>query len=100
MTSRDSMLVAMAHGQRHLAIFSVASRIARGDISAMQKLRTYLAEKGVTQRAFATDLGISQSHLNDIMTRRRTPSLMLALEIARVTDGAVPPESWAEEAET
>ena len=60
----------------------------------MEKLREYLCNAGVTQRAFAETVGLSRSHLNEIISGRKRPSLDLAFAIARATSGTVSVEAW------
>lgn len=60
----------------------------------MEKLRAYLCSAGVTQRSFADAVGLSRSHLNEIISGRKRPSLDLAFAIARATSGAVTVDAW------
>ena len=57
----------------------------------------YLADCGPaapSRRALAGRLGISRSHLSEIVTGAKRPSLELATRIERLTDGAVPVNQW------
>jgi transcriptional regulator with XRE-family HTH domain len=44
--------------------------------------------------AWAERLGISRSYLSDLLNRKKTPSLELAVRIQNLTGGAVPASSW------
>lgn len=55
----------------------------------MQALSEYLEGNAITQKAFAQTIGISKSFLNDIVKRRRTPGLDVALRIRDATGGNV-----------
>lgn len=63
----------------------------------MSTLSTYLKANGVTQEAFAEQIGVSQAHIAKICGVKK-PSLAVALRIERATDGAVPASSWIQEA--
>lgn len=68
------------------------------------KLYLYLkerkkADKGFTRRQAAVALNISPEHLSNLTSRSRTnkgtlPSLALAVEIEKYTDGVVCPKDW------
>lgn len=60
----------------------------------MMDLKTYLADKGITQRAFAEKTGLSPSFINEMAQGTKEPGLDTAQIIARVTDGAVPLNAW------
>ena len=60
----------------------------------MDRIRAYLTETGRTQRALAAQLGISPSHLSEIVSGRKRPSLDVAFDIERATGGMVPVQSW------
>ncbi|MBO9457310.1 helix-turn-helix transcriptional regulator [Paracoccus sp. R12_1] len=60
----------------------------------MEKLRAYLSDEGVTQKTFAEAVGLSRSHLNEIISGRKRPSLDVAFAIARATNGAISVDSW------
>ena len=64
------------------------------ELPGMEKLRAYLCTARVTQRSFADVIGLSRSHLNEIISGRKRPSLDVAFAIARATSGAVPVEAW------
>lgn len=60
----------------------------------MSKLSTYLSKAGLTQSAFAKQVGISHNYLSQIVSGARAPSLTLAYEIELATGGAVPMKCW------
>lgn len=60
----------------------------------MDRLTKHLEGMGISQRVFAARIGCSPSHLSDILSGRRAPSLSLALAIQRETSGAVPVDVW------
>lgn len=63
------------------------------------RLKDYLAKEGITQREFAEKMNppLQQSHLSNYMSGRVKISLARAIEIQRLTKGAVKPESWLEQ---
>jgi DNA-binding transcriptional regulator YdaS (Cro superfamily) len=60
-------------------------------------IRTYLSRVGKSQAWLARQLGIQPTHLNQIISGRKRPSLDLALEIESITGGAVPVSTWRRE---
>ena len=52
-------------------------------------LDEYLFRKKISQTDFASELGISRSHLGEILRGRRSPSVKLAKKIEEVAKGAV-----------
>jgi transcriptional regulator with XRE-family HTH domain len=60
----------------------------------MEKLDTYLKTRNIRQADFAELLGIKQATVSRLKCGRGKPSRTLAVNIARVTDGAVPVEIW------
>lgn len=60
----------------------------------MDKLKPYLDLANMTPAAFARKAGLTRSHLHDLMSGRRKPSLKVAAAIERETDGLVPASSW------
>lgn len=62
----------------------------------MDQLRAYLTRTNITQSAFAGTIGLSRSHLSEIISGRKRPSLDVAFAIARATSGDVPVEAWAD----
>lgn len=54
-------------------------------------LRAYLKKTGIKQRALARELGIAEPHMSRLVNRKGSPSLDLALRIARATDNKVKP---------
>ena len=53
------------------------------------KLKEYIIEKGMTQVAFASLLGISKYHLNKLVNGERTPSFKLLKKIGDISGGCV-----------
>lgn len=62
----------------------------------MSNLALHLAERGISQTAFARQLGVHQSVVSRIVRGEIKPSLPLAVKIARETEGAVPVELWVD----
>jgi transcriptional regulator with XRE-family HTH domain len=60
----------------------------------MEKLRTYLVESGRTAAELALAVGCGRSHISQMLSGQRLPSLVLAVAIERLTDGAVKPSDW------
>ncbi len=56
---------------------------------ASMKLKTYLVDRGISQRKFSEILGIHYMYLNMIINRKRRPSPSLAARIEKETDGAI-----------
>lgn len=63
----------------------------------MTHLATHITTTGLSQAALAKELGISRSHMSELVSGAKKPSLDLAFAIERVTEGAVPAASWTEE---
>ncbi len=57
----------------------------------MEKLRSYMAEKGLSQRAFAEQLGIDPTVFSRVLSGRVGLSADLARAIHSATDGEVTP---------
>lgn len=55
-------------------------------------------EKHTSQAKFARDVAISESHLSDILAKKKRPSLELASRMSRATDRAVSVDTIAEAA--
>jgi transcriptional regulator with XRE-family HTH domain len=51
----------------------------------MKSLVEYKKEKGLSGRAFARELGISESFLSEILSGKAVPSKKLALHISKKT---------------
>lgn len=60
----------------------------------MEKLQQFLATSGIRQSALASKLGINRGYMSQLASGRKLPSLQLAAEIEKVTDGAVPVGCW------
>jgi DNA-binding transcriptional regulator YdaS (Cro superfamily) len=60
----------------------------------MTLLANYLADHGLTQRAFAKLIDAPPPQISMWLSGRRRPGLDYALAIEQVTEGAVPAKSW------
>lgn len=60
----------------------------------MQNLRDHIDTLGISQSAFADQLGLSKGYLSQILSGQRAPSRELIQKIDRVTHGEVPPSVW------
>ena len=60
----------------------------------MQTLKQYL--EGKSKADFADHLGVSPSMLSQYLSGVRRPSYDRMIEIARITDGSVPVQTWEE----
>ena len=56
------------------------------NINMTETIKTKMQEKGLTQKQMAELVGVSQAYISYIVNRQRTPSLRIALKIARVLD--------------
>jgi DNA-binding transcriptional regulator YdaS (Cro superfamily) len=54
----------------------------------------FIITSGETRAAWADRLGISRSYLSDLLNGKKTPSLSLASQIERLTNGMVLASSW------
>ena len=63
---------------------------------AMSSLTQHLTSHGLTQRAFAARIGVDPSIVSRLCANLMTPSLHLAIQIERETNGAVPASSWVD----
>ena len=54
------------------------------------QLLEYLSSKGISQSELARALGISSTHANRLVHKKRIPSIYLARKIEEVTKGEVP----------
>lgn len=61
------------------------------------KLRDYLHFNHITKTKMAEDLGISRTHLTQILKGRHTPRLGLAHKIEQITNGKVTTEDFLKE---
>ncbi len=57
-------------------------------------LLEYLTKTGITQKFLATKIGVSPESLNRLVKRGFTPTLKLALDIEKATNGEVSVYSW------
>jgi transcriptional regulator with XRE-family HTH domain len=60
----------------------------------MSTFSSYIAQTGMSQRAFAKLIGVDPSIVSRLRNGEMTPSLDLAAVIERETGGAVPMQSW------
>lgn len=60
----------------------------------MSKLKEYLTQRGMSQRAFAACIGVDPSIVSRLTREEMTPSLQLAAEIEAATNGDIPATSW------
>jgi len=58
--------------------------------------RQHIIASGRSQSAWAVKLGISKGYLSGILSGAKRPGLDLAVRIERLTDGAVPVDSWVD----
>lgn len=61
---------------------------------AYMTLLDYLRENGITYEAFGAQLGVAKSQVWRWANDERLPDLRTALEIERLTAGAVQPNDW------
>jgi transcriptional regulator with XRE-family HTH domain len=61
------------------------------------RLKTYLAETGITQTDFARAAGLSKSYVGDLVELRAYPREDVARRIKALTDGQVGPEDFFRE---
>jgi transcriptional regulator with XRE-family HTH domain len=54
-----------------------------------QKLREYLAERGMKHAYFAKMINIGPSYLGQIINGKRLPGYRLSMDISRFTEGKV-----------
>jgi transcriptional regulator with XRE-family HTH domain len=60
----------------------------------LNKLEKYLTYKGISQRFFAKKIGTTPNNLNLLVKGKSTPSLRLAYEIEKCTQGLVTVYDW------
>jgi transcriptional regulator with XRE-family HTH domain len=60
----------------------------------MDALGRWMAETGTSQEALAAKLQVSQGYVSRLVHGERLPGLKVALDLEKVTGGAVPAESW------
>ena len=61
----------------------------------MDKLKAYMAHKGLTGEAFAELVGVAPSTISRILKNHQLPKVDLALRIQAVTRGKVSVRAWA-----
>lgn len=57
----------------------------------------HIRNSGVSRGEWAARLGVSKSYLSELEHGKKRPSLEIAVEIERLTEGAVPAASWVPE---
>lgn len=57
----------------------------------------HIKASGMSRSEWAARLGVSKSYLSELENGKKRPSLEVAVEIERLTDGAVPAASWVPE---
>jgi transcriptional regulator with XRE-family HTH domain len=62
-------------------------------------LAAYIKAKGLTQRNFAASAGIREDQLSRYIRGHVTPERGVRLYLALFTEGAVPADGWAKQAE-
>lgn len=72
----------------------MTTRSARNVRRAYASVQDWMASTGTNQQRLASELGISVSHLSNILSKSRRCSLFLALKISKRTN--VPIESLVE----
>lgn len=60
----------------------------------MEKLRKYIASRGLTQAQFAELVGCTPAMICRLLNGSKRPSLQLAIRIEEATRGRVPPRAW------
>lgn len=55
-------------------------------------LKDYLYKNNLTNREFGKRLKVGENHVTSIKNGRHTPSIKLAMEIIKITNGEVTPE--------
>lgn len=62
-------------------------------------LKEYFENTGVSQRFFAKKAGIATATLNDLIYGKRLPTMRIAIEIERASEGLVTLYNWVDETE-
>lgn len=62
------------------------SRRTRGPFPT---LRAFFDQTGILQADIAADLGISEAHLSNIVSGKRTPSYRVAVKLSQLTNVAI-----------
>lgn len=60
----------------------------------MSKLSTYLAEEGISGRAFAKRIGVHPSVVSKLQAEKIRASIQLAFKIEAETGGKIPVAHW------
>ena len=62
-----------------------------------QRLREYLAKRGMTQGAMAATLETMDANLSRIINGLQMPSVEMAVKISKASDGYITPEDFTRE---
>ncbi len=65
-----------------------------GTLAAMKKLKKYLSAAKIEQLVFASMVNTTPSTLSRVLNGKQPPTLQLALDIEKVTEGKVRCEDW------
>jgi plasmid maintenance system antidote protein VapI len=60
----------------------------------LHPLEIYLKKRHISKVGFSSDLGISTISLNNMLRRRKKPSLSMAVMIEKLTSGQIPCNVW------
>ena len=60
----------------------------------MEKLKQYLAQTETTQASLADLIGVSRSHMNELVSGAKKPSLNVAIKIENATCGKIAASEW------
>lgn len=60
----------------------------------MKYLTDHIKNLGITQNAFAAQIGVSKGYLSQILSGQRSPSRDMIQKIDHATEGKVPPSVW------
>lgn len=61
------------------------------------KLKQYMNDSGSTQESFSKLIGHSKGYVSQLVNGKKQPSLDLAFKIERLTNNAVPADSWVQQ---
>jgi transcriptional regulator with XRE-family HTH domain len=64
------------------------------ELTAGQRLKQWLEDNEMTQRAMAAKLGITDAHMSSVILGKETPGLTLAVKIETLT--GIAPRDFAE----
>lgn len=60
----------------------------------MQNLIEHIKSLGISQSAFAAQIGVSKGYMSQILSGQRSPSRDMIQRIDLATGGRVPPSVW------